>query len=452
MARHKKHHVASGEYYVAATTPLHLQAFLGTCVGVTVVDRRAGVGGLLHILLPEPTSRRGAATPGRYATTGIPSFVEALRALGAKNERMEAVVAGGALVGPVSEMDLSLDIGGRTAEVVTRLLAKEGIDIARTETGGFFTCSLALDLQTLETRIEPAGIRAPETETRQPGTGKSDIAKSIDTLQPIPQVALKILRLIDDEAADIAAIAAEVRKDQVISAQVLRLCNSSLFARRVRIDSLDDALVLLGQRMFVQMVVSAALRDFFNRSTSGYSICKGGIFHHSVGTAIFSERLARFIGKVPAGLAYTAGLLHDIGKVALDQHVTEMYPLFYREFQEDQADITRIEQKVFGTDHVEIGTELARRWAFPESLTHVVAFHHDPHRAQADVELVHTVYLADLLMTRFFTGFELERINAEGLKKCMAFFGIGSGRFPDLVDLMPVGSLTCAPELAMEED
>ena len=70
----RKHHVASGSYYVSRNTPLTLQAFLGTCVGVAIYDEEAGVGGLLHLLLPEPVSAGSQFQPEKYASTGVPNF------------------------------------------------------------------------------------------------------------------------------------------------------------------------------------------------------------------------------------------------------------------------------------------------------------------------------------------------------------------------------------------
>ena len=74
----RKHHVASGSFYVSRNTPLILQAFLGTCVGVALYDEEAGVGGLVHLLLPEPVSETITYQPEKYASTGLPIFLRAL--------------------------------------------------------------------------------------------------------------------------------------------------------------------------------------------------------------------------------------------------------------------------------------------------------------------------------------------------------------------------------------
>ena len=134
----KRTHVPSGSYQIGGKGDEVLEALLGTCVGVTLCDPQNDVGGLMHILPPEPT---GGATLGRaenYALTGLPRFLEDLYEKGACKKGLQATLAGGALIGPYSEMDLSLDIGGRTTEIAERILHQEGIRILRRETGGYF--------------------------------------------------------------------------------------------------------------------------------------------------------------------------------------------------------------------------------------------------------------------------------------------------------------------------
>ena len=119
------HTVASGSYKISRKKPEIMQAFLGSCVGVTLCDREAGIGGLIHLLLPEPPSIDLTWYPEVSAATGMPIFIDELCRQGARKERLQACVAGGALIDPVSQADLTLDIGGRTAEMVQYILQNE---------------------------------------------------------------------------------------------------------------------------------------------------------------------------------------------------------------------------------------------------------------------------------------------------------------------------------------
>jgi chemotaxis receptor (MCP) glutamine deamidase CheD len=161
MQIQQHYHVAAGSFYVSHSEPLILQSFLGTCVGVALFDEEAQVGGLIHLLLPEPVSRTGATQPEKYASTGFPLFLEALCKEGASKSRLKAFIAGGALVGPLKDCDLRLDIGGRTAETVLQYLKTEKIRVEKSETGGFFTCSMNLNMQNGQCSISSPFPRWP---------------------------------------------------------------------------------------------------------------------------------------------------------------------------------------------------------------------------------------------------------------------------------------------------
>ena len=432
-----RQHVAAGEYFVGHRQKKVLQAFLGTCVGVAIYDKNADVGGLIHLLLPEPITQQTSFLPERYASTGIPIFINALVEAGASPHSMQATVAGGALVGPVSEQDLELNIGGRTAEVAETILNNAGISVETSETGGFFTCSLNLKMDDWTCRIEPAGQDKIDVQESADVPSLDEIHQAMDRIQPIPQVALKVLRIINEEKYDIEKISREVQQDQVISAQTLKLCNSAMFARKKRIESLDHALVFLGQDQLVKFILTAALKNYFGQVGKGYSLCKGGIYHHAVGTAVMAEKIADLTGATTRSTAYTAGLLHDIGKVVLDQYITSAYPLFYRRMNKDEDSFTKIEKDILGTDHTLVGSELAEKWAFPESLRETVRYHHAPDEATQHPELAHIIYLADLLLSRFSSGLEIERLDTHVLDKRLQQIGLSSKNLAQVVDLIP---------------
>jgi putative nucleotidyltransferase with HDIG domain len=428
--------VAAGSFTVGAAQAKILQAFLGTCVGVCLVDRTAGVGGLIHLLLPEPTSSAAGDQPAKYATTGMPLFLDSLYRAGAGRENLRACVAGGALIGPVEDIDLALDIGGRTAEIALAFLEKQDIPIEKVETGGLHACSLSLDMQTLKAFIRPIEAEKPATPGGAGPATKAEILTAMEKLTPIPQVALKVLRMTDEDR-DIRTLAAEVAKDQVMGAKTLRLCNSVLFSGRNRIESIDQALVLLGTRMLIKFIVSASINTYFSQVGGGYSLCKGGMYRHAVGTAVVAETLAAATGRVRPSLAYTAGLIHDIGKVVLDQHVGSALPYFYRELFEHRTDFMSIEKSTFGIDHSETGGLLASNWKLPGSLRETMLYHHCPENASQQPELAHIVHLSDLLLSRFQTGLELERMDTSRLTSRMAAVGLALEDLPGLVDRIP---------------
>ena len=445
----QKHHVAAGTFTLEKQGPLILYAFLGTCVGIALYDAKARIGGLIHLLLPEPPNPGFKYNLEQYASTGLPLIIEALLDRGASLESIEACIAGGALMGPLSPRDIILDIGGRTADVANKLLAQWGITVKMSEIGGWGQCILNLHLETFETSIVPLTVKPNSSKYKLQIPAPGMIKSTLDHLQPIPQVALKILRLLNENEYDIDTISHELRQEQVLAAKMLRLCNSSMFAGNVKIDSLNNAILLLGRGLFIKTILSASVDSFYLQGNSGYSLCKGGLYHHAVGTAIISEKIASITGQASPATAYTAGLLHDIGMVVLDQYMAPQCTLFYRELQQEKNNVLEAEKKLFGFDHCEVGRELAIRWNLPASLADTIYAHHFPEKAENDIYLPFIVYLADLIMSRFNGNLAREWVDSVGIEKRMNALGLSLAMLPEIISLIPLEVFGASPDLAL---
>ncbi|MHC1729962.1 MAG: HDOD domain-containing protein [Syntrophobacteraceae bacterium] len=434
----KTHAVSSGTFKISTRAPLVLQAFLGSCVGVTLCDRKAGIGGLIHLLLPEPPSIDPTWNPEVSAATGMPIFIDALCREGAQLERLEACIGGGALMDPVSQSDLLLDIGGRTAEMVQQILSDAKIPIKQSEIGGYFSCCMGLDLQTLETTIEPAIIPMHKMLTDCAiSSPRGQLDKVIDGLSPVPQTALKLIRMINCANSSFHEISNEVCQDQVLSARIIKLCNSVSINSRMKVDSIEKALIRIGEKHLLLIALSFSLESFISQASHGYSLCKGGIFHHSVWTANICRNLAEITCKAQPDIAYTAGLLHDIGKVVLDQFMSDAHPLFYRQSQTVNGDLTAMERELFGITHTEAGHRLASRWDMPEFITDTILHHHQPEKAVIAGELAHLVYTADLISSRFLLGHEIENMNTTRLRTSLDVIGFDLDELPALLAGIP---------------
>lgn len=440
MTHQRFEHIAAGQFKAGANSSSIFQAFLGTCLGVALYDHTTRTGGLIHVLLPEPPGSSHGASPEKYASTGIPLLIESLRKMGCRTENLRATIAGGSLVGPVNRQDIGLDIGGRSAEIAQTVLSNEGIRIIRSETGGFFTCTLELDMATGEARIRPPWEEVFKSDTECSRPTIEDITNTVKSLRPIPQTALKILRMFHDERFGITDITRELSQDQVLSGQTLKICNSALFAGTLPIETLKDAVLLMGEDLLVKSVITAAVNSYYGHvRSSGYSLCKGGLFFHAVNVAATSEKLAEKSGKIPGMHAYTAGLLHDIGKVVLDQFVAASVPLLFRNLSRKGESFLSSEKKLLGITHAEAGAILARNWRFSPALFQTIAYHHHPEKAEQEHrDMVFLVYLADLLMERFNTGVDLEKMQTGSMEAALNRLGISMSQIPEIIDQIPI--------------
>ena len=442
MNYQKTEHIAAGRFKVGKAQTNIFQVYLGTCLGVALYDKSTKIGGMIHILLPEPPGISSADFPEKYASTGIPMLIRELVNLGAIPENLEACLAGGALVGPVSRQDINLDIGGRSTDIAVSILKAFGIKTIKSETGGFFTCTLELNMDTGETSIKPAWEDTGKSQIDFTAPSLNDIFNTIDQLKPIPQTALKIFRMFHSARHHITTISDELAKDQVLSGQTLKLCNCSLFAGMMKIDTLKDAVLLLGEDMLIKSVITAAVNDYYNQTgILGYSLCKGGLFFHAVGVAITAEKIAKKSGKSSLKSAYTAGLLHDIGKVILDQYVADYSPLFFRKLSQENEDFLSSEKKLLGITHSEAGTLLAKKWNFSKGLSEVIQLHHTPEKAKTDKDLAYIVYLADLLMEKFNAGFDLEKMQTKSFENALDHLGFTITDLLELIDDIPISAI-----------
>jgi putative nucleotidyltransferase with HDIG domain len=156
-----------------------------------------------------------------------------------------------------------------------------------------------------------------------------------------------------------------------------------------------------------------------------------------VGVATLAEKIAEKTKKSSPHLAYTAGLLHDIGKVILDQLVADYAPLFFRDICRENQSFSDSEKKIIGITHSEAGALLARRWKFPDTLSEVIRNHHTPEACRSNQDLVYIIYLSDFLTEKFSTGFDLEKIQTKSLAKALNHLGLTMKNFPELVDALP---------------
>lgn len=443
-------HVATGDFIIGSEKPLKLQALLSSCVGVALYDTKNRIGGLGHFLLPEPVSADHSTGIKKYASTGLPVFISDLVAKGADTGSLRAVIAGGAFSGCVSQQDINLDIGGRTVEIVKNILAETGIPIQVSETGGFFSCKIRLNLLTGETSISPADIPSALHTLDPVPVNLNDIESSFKNIQPIPQVALKILRMLSENEFDFKDLAKEVKKDQIISAQVLKFCNSAVFGGRGKIDTISDALLIIGQNSLAKIISTIAVKNLVANSDRGYSLVQGGLYHHAIGVALLSEKLSEKTGAAFPFSAYTCGLLHDIGKVALDQFVASALPLFYRDNDEWQAaNMISLENKHLGMNHVTAGQKLAAMWELPETISSVIEYHHTPEVADDPPKAVYIIALADILMHMFKADSKMVRPDMSPVNFLMEKLDMPIETFANLVDLIPLELLTSTPETAV---
>jgi len=162
---------------------------------------------------------------------------------------------------------------------------------------------------------------------------------------------------------------------------LLRACNSPYFGFEEKISSVEQAVLILGHQQILHMVLSLAFGGTMSATLPGYAIEAKQLWSHSLTAAVAAEQLAKGGLRMEAEppVAFTAGLLHDIGKLALNQVLDADAQAAVRE-RVVQGHLARnvAEKEIFGTDHAEVGGCLLQSWRLPEEIIEAVANHHHP--------------------------------------------------------------------------
>ncbi len=209
-----------------------------------------------------------------------------------------------------------------------------------------------------------------------------------------PPIAIRLLRLLANENIAIGEILELLRADPAFSAEMLRQANSALFGFSSQISSLQHALVVLGLRRVRTLTMTVATGIYVRKTLQIGELRR--CWRHTLACALLAEELARAC-LAHVDLAYTAGLLHDIGRLGLLVAYPEEYSGFVRTASEKAAgpepfDFLDYERLVFGRDHCQAGTWLVGQWKLPQEFAQITGRHHDPPCGN-EMELLGLVYL-----------------------------------------------------------
>ena len=196
---------------------------------------------------------------------------------------------------------------------------------------------------------------------------------ALKSLPPFPAVALQLLSLLDDEEVPMKKIVGLLRIDPALSAEILRVSNSALYGLSRRIDNIAHAIVVLGTEVVKRLALTVALGRFSHSFLRNQSlrIC----WDHSVACALIAEELADAMGQ-PKDRAYTSGLLHDVGRLALLACYPAEYGNLIAVARENDFDELECERQLFDIDHCAAGEWLGHQWNLPTPFVEAISHHH----------------------------------------------------------------------------
>ncbi len=219
------------------------------------------------------------------------------------------------------------------------------------------------------------------------------VAKAVKDLEPLPATAGRLAALLARADWQIREVEEAIALDQALTPRLLTLANSSLMSRGREIGTVAEAVMRLGARAVVQIAMSVGVRRRLAAALPQYGLSEGQLWSHSVAVALAGQQLAaRRRSKIPPE-AFTAGLMHDIGKLVVARFLDPERIAALAQAQRAGTPLRVAEMEVLGIEHAEIGAAIVEHWALPTRLRLAIQYHHSPE--QTDEILASVVHVAD---------------------------------------------------------
>ena len=216
---------------------------------------------------------------------------------------------------------------------------------------------------------------------------------------------MKITELVNDPKSSVKDIARVITDDQVLTARLLKLVNSSFYGFPQRISTVNSAIVLLGFDAIRNLLLTTSVFDLFAGRNKKNRQDQEKFWDHSLGCAVGAKVIGNYLRHDKIEELFVAGLLHDIGKIVEMLYLPDEFAKVVAATNQQNILMLTAEEKVLGYDHAEIGRLLVSKWNLPNKLEQVIAHHHQPASAGSFIMETSIVHLADILCRALNMGY-----------------------------------------------
>jgi len=221
------------------------------------------------------------------------------------------------------------------------------------------------------------------------------LAEGLHDLPSPPAVVLDLLGTLEDDDIDISVLAKKVSLDPALTAKTLRLANAAAFGLQVKVTTIQQAITFLGFQTMRNLITAAAVTGCFPTGRCP-DFNDRAFWRHASASAVCARGLARRM-RFNQDVAFTAGLLHDLGQLVLVSSHPDAYSAVLAWRRQHDCPLIEAERAVLGVDHVDAGVALATHWHFSDAMRQAIARHHAPDMPGAGV-LAAIVHVADAIV------------------------------------------------------
>lgn len=242
-------------------------------------------------------------------------------------------------------------------------------------------------------------------------TTVADLLNRIDELPPLPAVAARVMGMADDDKTSALDLAQVLSTDQALTAKLIKISNSAYYGFARKVSTVREAVVVLGFKQVRQVAVGASVLNSFKKTSVSDDVFDLDLFWgHSIAVAVAAEGIAKKTRACRPEDAFTAGVLHDIGRVVLKMTMPDQFREAVIEARAGYQGLHDAEIEYTGFDHSDVGKALGELWKFPQHLTDAVACHHDTNLTPQRNGLAGCVAQADRLALHYglYCGYDRE--------------------------------------------
>ncbi len=222
------------------------------------------------------------------------------------------------------------------------------------------------------------------------------IISLLKSFPSMPGAAVKLLLLMDDPDINVAQIEAILGQDPGLMANILKLANSAYFGMPSKVGSIKQAVLILGLKRLVQIVIASCVSAIMDKPVTGYDLPPGDLWYHSIGVSVAAEGLMKELKIKTVEEIFTAALLHDVGKLVVGEFIDHDFEKMKNSLSEGMS-FEEAEKTVLGTNHAEVGARILQQWSLPPAIVKAVRWHHSPESADSPDTMLDVIHVANVL-------------------------------------------------------
>ncbi len=249
-----------------------------------------------------------------------------------------------------------------------------------------------------------------------------------DEFATMPHIAAKVMKMVEDPDTTAAKLERFISVDQVLTAEILKLANSPLYAPRVPIASLKHAISYLGMANIRSIALMVAIRSLYSKGKDREIM--QAFWKHSAASAVVIKNIVMAVKglKLNAEEMFTMGLLHDFGKVVLFKYYPDDYRSIVSDVIAGKTDFYSAEKGRFGVSHAEVGAMVLSKWGFPIDVVNAVGSHH----GDVENELVALIKLANVFCSSWDFSLVNPQFELEGLERALNVVNMDEDRWREV--------------------